>query len=270
MAKGRPILRWHGGKFLLAPWIISNMPAHRIYVEPFGGAGSVLLRKPRCYAEIYNDIDDGLYNLFWVLRNEHEALACALGNTPFSRREFEMAHVKHPDPVENARRLIIRSFMGFGADSASNTAAPTGFRSNSNRSGSTPAHDWSNYPTNIAGFHERFKGVVLEHRDAFEVMVAHDSPETLHYVDPPYVFETRKRVGAYKHEFSEHERLIEFLKTLKGKVMLSGYRSSLYESAMSDWRFVEREALADGALKRIEVLWMNFPAAELSLQLDVA
>jgi site-specific DNA-adenine methylase len=64
----RPVLRWLGGKFRLAPWIVSHFPEHRIYLEPFGGSASVLLHKPRAYNEIYNDLDGELVNLFQVLR----------------------------------------------------------------------------------------------------------------------------------------------------------------------------------------------------------
>ena len=62
-APSRPVLRWHGGKWLLAPWIISLMPTHRVYVEPFGGAASILLRKPRSRIEVYNDLDEEIVEL---------------------------------------------------------------------------------------------------------------------------------------------------------------------------------------------------------------
>lgn len=88
----RPALRWHGGKWRLAPWVIEHFPPHRVYVEPYGGAASVLLRKRRSYAEIYNDLDDEVVGMFRVLRSDRAPdLVRAVALTPFGRREFEEA-----------------------------------------------------------------------------------------------------------------------------------------------------------------------------------
>jgi DNA adenine methylase len=263
-APNRPVLRWHGGKWLLAPWIISHFPAHSVYVEPFGGAASVLIRKPRSYAEVYNDLDQGAVNLFRVLRSDRAAeLIEALRLTPFARAEFAEAYHPVDCPVERARRLVIRSFMGFGSNGHERA---TGFRANSNRSGTTPAHDWCNYPDALARIVERLKGVVIESRDAVDVMEAHDSPETLHYVDPPYLFETRSDAAKdYSHELSDnqHESLLTFLQGLQGTVVLSGYPSPLYDRVLKGWRRLTRLALADGARERVEVLWINRQATDL-------
>lgn len=261
MSPARPVLRWHGGKWLLAPWIISHFPQHRVYVEPFGGAASVLMRKPVSYAEVYNDLDQSVVNLFRVLRSsEADRLVADLRLTPFARDEFRQAYEPTGCAVEAARRLIIRSFMGFGSNGHNKL---TGFRANSNRSGTTPSHDWQNYPDSLRMVIERLRGVTVENKDARLVMAQHDGPDTLHYVDPPYVFETRSDAAAdYAHELSDdqHAELLQFLRGLRGMVVLSGYPSALYDSALHDWHRVERMALADGAKKRTEVLWIN-PAA---------
>lgn len=124
----RPVVRWFGGKWKLAPWIISHFPPHRIYVEPFGGGASVLLRKPRYYSEVYNDLDGEIVNLFRVLRDRRQAtrLIELLHLTPFARQEWRDAYEISDDPVEKARQLLVRSFMGFGAN-GHNVEASTGF-----------------------------------------------------------------------------------------------------------------------------------------------
>lgn len=260
MRPTRPLLRWHGGKWNLAPWVIGFFPPHRCYVEPFGGAASVLIRKPKSYAEVYNDLDGDAVNLFRVLRSDRAGeLVEKVRLTPFSREDFRDAYEAVDDPVERARRLIVRSFMGFGSNGH---ARSTGFRANSNRSGTTPAHDWANYPDALAAIVKRLTGVVIENRDAKETMAAHDTPETLHYVDPPYVLATRSDTSkGYAVELSDddHAELLTFLRTLKGAVILSGYAHSIYDEALTDWHRVERKHLADGARERTEVLWLSRP-----------
>lgn len=269
MAPSRPALRWHGGKWILAPWIISHFPPHRVYVEPFGGAASVLLRKPKSYAEIYNDLDDDVVSMFQVMRSPRsDELVRNVIHTPFARTEFNLSYKETDDPVERARRLIIRSFMGFGSD-GHNGARPTGFRANSHRSGTTPAHDWANYPGHLEAIIRRFEGVCIENRPAIEVMLQQDSEQTLHYVDPPYMHSTRSKAHNstrknYRHEMTdaEHGDLLDALKALSGMVVLSGYPHPDYDAALSGWTRVERAALADGARARIEVLWMNDAASQ--------
>lgn len=265
----RPVVRWFGGKWLLAPWIVSQFPAHRVYVEPFGGGGSVLLRKPRAYAEVYNDLDAEIVNLFRVLRDEGQAarLIELLRLTPFARAEWEASYEEADDLVERARRLVVRAFMGYGAN-GHNVDASTGFRGSSNHTGrATVAVEWRGYPDALALAIERLRGVVIEHRDAGVVMDRHDSVHTLHYVDPPYVWATRGRFSAqrrYVHELDDagHILLLQQLVELQGMVVLSGYPCDLYDDTLKGWRRIERAALADGARERTEVLWLNPACAE--------
>lgn len=266
MSPTRPALRWHGGKWKLAPWIIEHLPPHRCYVEPFGGGASVLLRKARSYAEVYNDLDGDVVNLFRTLRDPDLAprLVQAVNLTPFAREEQLGAYALAEEPVERARRLIVRSFQGFGSNGVHRA---TGFRADSNRSGTTPARDWANYPAALARVIERVRGIVVESRDAKDVMAAHDRETTVHYVDPPYHPDTRGPGEDYAHELTsaQHLELLAFLRTLRGGVVLSGYPHPVYDEALADWRRIERKALADGAADRVEVLWINPAAARSDL-----
>jgi DNA adenine methylase len=272
----RPVLRWHGGKWRLAPWIIGHFPPHRTYVEPYGGAASILMRKRPAYGEVYNDLDQEVVDLFRVLRDSTRSaeLMDLLRLTPFARDEFRGAYEPTDDVIERCRRLIIRSFMGFGSNahaSAEKGHRSTGFRASSARSGTTPAHDWANYPDAMAAMVARLAKVVIENRPAIEVMAHHDRRDTLHYVDPPYLHETRAQGNKYdlgwrmyRYEMSDddHLELIDFLRNCVGMVVLSGYPAPLYDEQLGDWLRVEKTALADGARERTEVLWINPSAAD--------
>jgi len=265
----RPVLRYHGGKWKLAPWVLEHFPPHNIYVEAFGGAASLLMRKTRCYGEVYNDLDADVVNVFRILRDPVTAaeLCKRISLTPFARDEFKAAYDEPADSIDAAHKMIVRSFMGFGSASMTRMHI-TGFRSNSNRSGTIPATDWANWPSQVQEFVERLRGVVIENRDAVKVITQHDSPSTLHYVDPPYPHSTRSslthkngnRGHYYRHDMDdfEHRRLALALRERQGMVIVSGYTCPLYDDELyGDWKRVERAHYADGARPRTEVLWLN-------------
>lgn len=270
----RPVLRYHGGKWLLAPWIIGFFPEHRVYVEPFGGGASVLLRKRPSEREVYNDLDEDVVTLFRVLRDPvaSSRLVELVRLTPFARTEFEDAYEPTEDDVERSRRLVVRSFMGFGSSVFANHA--TGFRdyTKDHDRPRFPAADWANYPDSLAAVVERFRAVVVDRRDALEVIDRHDSPATLFYVDPPYVLETRGCAKGVRQKYAMeldddyHRRLAAVLRNVAGTVILSGYGCPLYDSELfPDWHRVEKETHADGAQDRTEVLWMNRKPTNLDL-----
>lgn len=259
----RPALRYHGGKWTLAPWIIQSFPPHQIYAEPFGGAASVLLRKTRSRVEVYNDLDSDVVNFFRVLRDPAlaDALVRAVQLTPFSREEFDACYVPSPDPVEAARRLIARSYFGFGSHSF-NAANSNGFRW---MPAKPYAKEWANLPHSLQFVSERLFGVTIEHRPAACIIEQQDSPDTLFFLDPPYPRALRDSGGkGYVHEMTDHDHrlLAHQLRRIRGKALICGYPGDLYDRELyPDWTRLECTAYASGQkgrAKRTEVLWANF------------
>lgn len=271
MTSTRPVLRYHGGKWRLAPWLISQMPEHRLYVEPFGGAASVLLRKPRAAGEIYNDLDSEVVSLFRILRDKKRAkeLQRRLALTPFSREEFIAAYDPPVDEMDGAWKMVIRSFMGFSTDTATRKVR-SGFRTNKTK-GKTPAREWATYSDSIPRFVDRLRGVTIENRNAFEVIASYDTPDTFFFVDPPYVLSTRghdRGKHGYRHEMGDqdHRMLALLLHGLKGKVLLCGYWCRLYEDLYADWKSTAVKCYANGCHERAEHTWRNYDSAELQGQ----
>jgi len=250
----RPLLEYHGGKWRSAPWIISHFPSHKKYVEPFGGGASVLLRKTPSFKEIYNDLSGEIVNLFRQARDNGEELHKLILLTPYSREEFNLAFEPCPsDLLEQARRTIIRSLFGYGTFGVSKS---TGY------SGAT--EKWKTYPTALKKIINRLRCVNIENDDALVIIDKYDSPDTLFYIDPPYVSDTRTgNANVYEFEMTDeqHHKLAEKIHSVKGKVVLSGYECPLYNELYKekDWRKVHKTEHTDSckASARTETLWMR-------------
>lgn len=260
----RPILRYYGGKWNIAPFIIEHMPPHTVYCEPYGGGGSVLLRKPRADLEIYNDLLSEMVNVFHHLRDPRlfGKLKKMLLLTPYSRDEYELSYLKTANKLEQARRTLTRSGLGHGAMHMNRT----GFRGVSASKKKYSQGEWESWKTQLDNFHNRLKGVVVENIDAITLILKNDRPDTLLYVDPPYTKSSiayHDKSKYYKHELTDdaHVQLASVLRAFSGMVIISGYDSEIYRDLYPDWQTNEVKAFAQGNVHgktaRVERIWMN-------------
>lgn len=261
----KPLMRYHGAKWRLAPWIISHFPQHHCYVEPFGGSAAVLISKEPSSREVYNDKNFEIVNLFNVIRDDEmrTQLLRLLVMTPYSRTEFEFAKEvgQYDTPVMIALKLLVRAQMGFG--SAGATRGNTGFRLDTARGGTSLQSLWSDLPANVLNVTERLRNVVIENTDAYNIIQQHDRSDTLFYLDPPYTLDTRTNKDSYgKFEMREfeHTRLLELTQKSKGMFVISGYDNELYNDTLTGWTKSSRQTAIssrNGSVQRTEVLWIS-------------
>lgn len=273
----RPMLRHFGGKWQLRHWIIEHLPDHNFYAEPYAGAASILLAKdPAPGGEIINDLNREVINLFRIMRDNLAAdeLVRRLSWTPYAARELKLALEWSDDRIEQARRLLVRSFMGIETVGIDSTGK-TGFRMGNvnldrlDQSGTRTfrncAKDWSNWKSHIESIRTRLHDVMIYERDALEFIELMNSKECLLYVDPPYHPETRSSTK-YRCDLSaeDHSNLIEVLLGTNSMVVLSGYDHADYRRLEHfGWRKVVKKYRANmSTTPRNEVLWIKVRRVE--------
>jgi DNA adenine methylase len=282
--KLRSPLKLQGGKGVLRNKILQYFPPHRLYCEPFGGGASVLFGKAPSAVEVYNDLDPRPVAVFRAMKDPviHLALQRWLWMTPYSREMRESCRVSWKQEDEllvQAYKFMVNSRQSFGGllDRTS-----WGFVTNSTAVGKAqPVNSWLEAIRKIPLVHQRLQNVLIKNQDWRKILEAYDSPDTLFYLDPPYVQDTR-RDGWFKFEMvnRDHLELIAAIAQLKGRVVLSGYPHEVYNTLQDNfgWRLITRERSClsvartrktglqgTGAIKenqtRTECLWLN-PAVQ--------
>ncbi|GHU59230.1 DNA methyltransferase [Clostridia bacterium] len=246
-----------GGKYYLAPKLIKLIPAHTTYVEPFGGAMHVLFAKSPSRIELYNDIEDNLVNFFQVVKSEFDALERELEFTLYSRSIFDKAkaNLNKGSPVSRAANFYIVNKQCFG-----------GKMGTWGRQISAKRMSNINIDT-LRKASERLKDVQVDCSDFRKVISDFDTKNTLFYCDPPYMFNgVRGNTKSYKNELTnaDHADLLNLLKGIKGKFILSGYDNELYNKNF------ERVIIGESNMcikkkkngvprpKKMEYVWTNF------------
>jgi len=257
---------WYGGKFSHLDWLLPLLPKVTHYCEPFGGSAAVLLNREPAPVETYNDIDGEIGNFFRVLREQKDALIQAIGLTPFSREEFKVAiseSLDEPSNLERARRFYVRARQvrtGLAQTASNGRWAHCRLTSRAGMAGAVSR--WLGSVEALPEIAQRLLRVQIESDKAINVIKRYDSEETLFYCDPPYPHSSRGDSNAYRYEMTdyEHTRLASVLKSVKGKVALSGYHCNLLDDLYNDWKTIEAPAKKVHSVKaeRVEVLWVNY------------
>lgn len=259
------VFRYPGSKWSLAEWIISHFPEgyeKMVYVEPFIGSGAVFFNKNPGAVETINDLDSDIVNLFYVLREYPEELIRVLSLTPYSREEYDKSFELCDDPVEKARRYMVKTTQAIGAKPG---GSKCGWRNHKQSKVGGTACKWGNITTNVWAAAERLKGdtthlVQIEHTDALVLIERYNNSETLMYLEPPYMQASRKNADYYRHEMSddEHNRMLDIVLASKAKIILSGYESPLYSERLKDWRCFHTQSQTTSAEMADEFIWLNY------------
>ena len=264
----RRVLKYPGSKWNVAGKLVSMMPPHHSYVEPFFGSGAVLFKKPPSDIETINDLDSDVTNLFKCIQQDSERLARLVLTTPFSREEYDKQfapNAGYATRYQRAAGFLVRCWQGHG------------FRTNGYKVGwkndvvgrekSYALWNWYRLPEWIVDVAERLQSVQIENRPALEVMERFDYEGVFMYLDPPYLLNTRSG-EQYKHEMSDTDHEEMLLKALesKAKIMISGYASEMYDDYLRGWSRLELKSCAENGRPRTEVVWMNY---ESDGQMDI-
>ena len=264
------LLKYPGSKNRCAEWIVSNFPANykkMTYIEPFFGSGAVFFMKERSCVEIINDINCNIVNLFRCVRDNPKELAHKIYYTPWSRMEYELSFEQNDDPVERARRFIINSWFAFGSKGHFSKGS---FRTlkKDNRS----INGFSTMPCEIVSLSERLKStpnsaVQIEHADALTLVEKYNGRNVFMYLDPPYMFDTRKSKKLYEDELSDerHEELLKKVLRSSARILLSGYNNNLYQEKLSGWHCEKKTVQGELGTVHTECLWRNYSDVQNSL-----
>lgn len=269
----KALFRYPGSKWGLADWIIGHFPSgyeKMVYLEPFAGSGAVFFNKRPGSVETINDLNGDIVNFFRVLREQPDELKRLLSLTPYSREEYQKSIEPCTDPLEKARRFMVRTTQAIGAKPDS------GWRNHKQMKIGGTACKWGGITETIDEAARRLRGdtthlVQIERMDGLQLIARYNHPDVLMYLDPPYMMNTRKsrRLYSYEMDDSEQGAMLDLILKSKAKIALSGYPNDLYNRRLAGWNTDTALSHTTSAEVVTEQIWMNFDPPNEQIKLDL-
>ena len=256
----RTPMTYYGGKQNLSRWIRSFIPPHKTYIEPFCGGLALFFKAYKDGVDyVINDINSNISNFWTQVRDNNDELHALLDNTFYSREDFEHClkidkGLKTSSGLERARATFVLSCFSFSSCMKSfKYSVPSG-------------KGRANKVEMISKIKKMMKNVFIENRDALSVIKRFDSKDSFFYIDPPYIESDQGPYAGYKNE--DFYKLIDLLKNIKGKFILSNYEKNLeLISIPKTWKVYKKDVFCaseptkesgDKKTIRTEIIIMNF------------
>ena len=220
-------ITYYGGKLNMLQHILPLIPPHKIYTESFFGGGAVFYAKKPVESEIINDTNNLVVTFYEVLKTDFERLKAKIEATLFSRATYTVALTIYRMPhlfnrLQQAWAFYIGTNMGFACQLNSWGYDKYGKRVKAFRNKKLV------FNQEIA---KRLENTQVENNDAIKVIQSRDTDDAFHYVDPPYVGDTKIHQGHYQgYTVDDFTKLLDSLSSIKGKFLLSSYPSSILDT----------------------------------------
>nr|DAQ06417.1 MAG TPA: DNA adenine methylase [Bacteriophage sp.] len=242
----------------MLPHILPLIPKHEVYTEAFFGGGAVFWAKEKVKTEIINDFNANVYTFYKVLQTRFAELQTLIKQSTVSREAYKAALVIYHAPfafteIQQAWAFWYATNCGY-----SNQVGNCRITTNSKN-----VSVLNNKIVNFTDIYStRLQGVQIDNSDACEVISLRDTPDTFHYVDPPYVGAKQGHYGGY--EQSHFNELLATLAKVKGKFLLSSYPNDELNKYVQQYGWRQKEITmhlgsSNSGKKRLEVLTANYP-----------
>ncbi len=254
----KPAFSYYGGKQKMSKRIVSMIPKHTCYVEPFSGGAAVYFAKPvpqvtngDNYREVLNDTDGRIVNFYRVLKEHPDELLAALDRTLYSRADYEESLDNAGSDVERAKRWFVNIQQSFANKSAG------GWSTGKQVSSRNHPKTFAQKVDALRACADRLRHTYIECDDALAVIKRFDGPGTFFYVDPPYVGADQGHYGGYTQ--TDLDALVTTLDACEGAFLLSGYDNNAYPAHWGRWDVAGSAGSAvgvngSGNSRRVEVL----------------
>lgn len=255
-------ISYYGGKQKLAPVILSMIPTHNLYAEPFCGGAAVFFAKPPSSVEVINDTNSELINFYKVAQTKFEELQLKVQSTLHSRQAHFDANVIYQAPhlfsdVDRAWALWVLAAQSF----SSNLDGHFGYDIAKATTSIKIQNKVSQFTEELKA---RLQHVCIENTDALRIIKSRDRVDSFFYIDPPYYNSNCGHYDGYTIE--DFELLLKLLGEIGGKFLLSSYPSDILKDYQSKygWKSKSSEHLVSvnkgagrGKIKT-EVLTFNY------------